>query len=80
MTKIEHMRLYRSHLANETVKLVEEFIARGETKEAGVVLSARVDMLHQRERLLNAEIDKLEAINYGLRSAQHEVPLEFQTA
>jgi hypothetical protein len=80
MTRIDNMRRYRALLGNEVQTLVEKFIAGGCTKEDGLVMSAKIDAIHQRQRLMNIEIDKLMAIQLGRKDAQVNVPLEFCNA
>jgi hypothetical protein len=80
MTRLEQLRHYRMLLQNDSQRLVEKFIADGETVEAGKVLSASIDRLHERQRLLDSEIDKLMAIELGRKDAQPNVSEEFQLA
>jgi len=73
MTRVEHMRLYRSRLVNEMNSLVDNYIANPESTDVGN-LNDRVRMLGERVRIMNVEIDKLEAIRYGRTDAQPNVP------
>jgi hypothetical protein len=80
MNRTEHMRLYRSKLVNEVNAIVDEHIALGRPAENCIPLFNQVELLNQRIRLMNIEIDKLEAIRYRLKEAQPEVPQDLQPA
>jgi len=71
--QLQKMRAYRSVIHAEVQTAVDEFIAAGCTKEAGEQLSPKIEMIHQRERLMNARIDTLEAIRYSRTDAQPNV-------
>jgi hypothetical protein len=71
MTRLEQMRLYRSHLANEARSLADHYVkSSGTGPDTCPQVQARLNLLQQRMRSLNSEIDKLEAINYGRVDAQ----------
>jgi hypothetical protein len=72
--KLQKMRQYRTLIHDEVQTAVESFIAAGCTRDAGEQLSPKIEMLHLRERLMNVEIDKLEAIRYGRTDAQPNIP------
>jgi hypothetical protein len=80
MNRLEHMLHHRSLLMDSVNAIVDEHIALGRPAENCIPLFNQVELLNQRIRLMNCEIDKLLAIRHGHKDAQREVPLEFQTA
>jgi hypothetical protein len=80
MNRLEHMRLYRSRLSNEVRALIDNHVANGTSPADVPFLADRICVLQARVRLMNVEIDKLEAIRYGLRGVAPEVPQEALTA
>jgi hypothetical protein len=78
MTRIERLRDYRRLFTTEITASVNKHVASGTRPSPEEELWT--ERMRQRVRLINAELDKLEAIRYGRKEAQREVPLEFQTA
>ena len=75
MTRLEHMRLYRSHLTNEVRTLADRYItATGTSPDNCPSVRGRIDVIQLRMRPLNDEIDKLMAIQLGRKDAQNGVP------
>jgi hypothetical protein len=77
MTRLEHMRLYRSHLVNEVNALVDKYLAKPQATDLAV-LHERVRTMQNRVLTMNVEIDKQMAIQLGRKDAQKEV--EFASA
>jgi hypothetical protein len=79
MTRLEQLRQYRSALVNEARESADHYIkVSGTSPDNCPQLQAHLNNIHQRVRIMNAEIDKLEAINYGRVDAQPHV--QFATA
>ncbi len=75
MTRLEHMRLYRSHLADESRALADHYVrASGTSPDTCPQLQVRLNTMQLRMRLLNEEIDKLMAVELGSKDAQPNVP------
>jgi hypothetical protein len=73
MNRLEHMRYHRSLLMDSVNAIVDEHIALGRPAENCIPLFNQVELLNQRIRLMNIEIDKLMAIELGRKDAQPEV-------
>jgi hypothetical protein len=61
MTHIQRLREYRSRMVNELNTKVDTFLADGHPAEQVIPLHNYINKVQTRVRLLNTEIDHLEA-------------------